>query len=77
LVGVALFEYHYFHDHFISGDLLAVLFTMVIVKLSMMTWYPASTAEPSRHARKSRRRSIARGLWLRQLDRKIPPLGRL
>lgn len=39
LVGVALFEYRYFHDHFISWDLLAVLFSMVIVKLSMMFWY--------------------------------------
>lgn len=39
LLAVVLFEYHYFHDHFISWDLLVVLGAMVIVKLSMMTWY--------------------------------------
>ena len=39
LIAVGLFEYHYLHDHFISWDLLAVLGVMVIVKLSMMTWY--------------------------------------
>lgn len=39
LVAAGLFEYHYFHDHFISWDLLAVLCTMVMVKLSMMTLY--------------------------------------
>ncbi|MFZ1940529.1 MAG: hypothetical protein ACLPZY_05200 [Terracidiphilus sp.] len=39
LVAVGLFEYRYFHDHFISWDLLAVAFTMVVVKMTMMVWY--------------------------------------
>jgi hypothetical protein len=39
LVAVGLFEYRFFHDHIISWDLLAVAFSMVLVKLSMMVWY--------------------------------------
>jgi len=39
LVAVGLFEFRYFHDHYISWDLVAVAFSMVIVKLSMMVWY--------------------------------------
>ncbi len=39
LVAVGLFEYRYFHDHFISWDLLAVAFSMAIVKMVMMVWY--------------------------------------
>jgi len=39
LVAVGLFEYRYFHDHFISWDLLAVAFSMVIVKMVMMLRY--------------------------------------
>jgi hypothetical protein len=39
LVAVGLFEYRYFHDHFISWDLLAVALSMAIVKMSMMVWY--------------------------------------
>jgi hypothetical protein len=39
LVAVGLFEYRYFHDHFISWDLLAVALSMVIVKMSMMIWF--------------------------------------
>jgi hypothetical protein len=39
LVAVALFEYRYFHDHFISWDLLAVALSMVLVKMTMMVWY--------------------------------------
>ncbi len=39
LVAVGLFEYRYFHDHFISWDLITVAFSMVIVKMSMMVWY--------------------------------------
>ena len=39
LVAVGLFEYHYFHDHFISWDLLAVALSMVLVKMTMMVWY--------------------------------------
>lgn len=38
-VAVGLFEYHYFHDHFISWDLIAVAFSMVMVKMLMMVWY--------------------------------------
>jgi hypothetical protein len=39
LLAVALFEYHFFHDHMVSWDLLAVTFTMVAVKVAMMVWY--------------------------------------
>jgi hypothetical protein len=39
LVAVALFEYRFFHDHYVSRDLLAVALTMVIVKLAMMVWF--------------------------------------
>ncbi|MGA7340963.1 MAG: hypothetical protein WBX18_10210, partial [Terracidiphilus sp.] len=39
LVAVGLFEFRYFHDRFISWDLLAVAFAMVVVKLSMMLWF--------------------------------------
>lgn len=39
LVAIVLFEYRYFHDHFISWDLIAVALTMVAVKLAMMGWY--------------------------------------
>jgi hypothetical protein len=39
LVAVALFEYRFFHDHVWSWDLLAVAFSMVAVKMSMMLWY--------------------------------------
>lgn len=39
LVAVGLFEFRYFHDHFISWDLLAVAVSMVIVKMSMMIWF--------------------------------------
>ena len=39
LVAVGLFEYHYFHDHFISWDLLAVALSMVLVKMTMIVWY--------------------------------------
>jgi hypothetical protein len=39
LVAVGLLEYRYLHDHLISWDLIAVVFSMVIVKLSMMLWY--------------------------------------
>ncbi len=38
-VAIGLCEYRYFHNHFISWDLIAVLLTMVIVKLAMMIWY--------------------------------------
>jgi hypothetical protein len=39
LVAVGLLEYHIFHDHFISWELLAVAASMVVVKLAMMVWY--------------------------------------
>jgi hypothetical protein len=39
LVAIGLCEFRYFHDHFISWDLIAVLLTIVIVKLVMMIWY--------------------------------------
>lgn len=39
LLAVALFEYHFFRDHVVSWDLLAVTFTMVAVKITMMIWY--------------------------------------
>jgi hypothetical protein len=39
LVAVALLEYHFFHDHLVQWDLLAVLFTMIAVKMGMMVWY--------------------------------------
>jgi hypothetical protein len=39
LIAVVLFEYRLFHDHFISWDLLAVLGSMVAVKMGLMLWY--------------------------------------
>jgi hypothetical protein len=39
LVAAGIFEYRIFHSHFISWDLLAVLLTMVVVKMVMMLWY--------------------------------------
>lgn len=39
LVAVVLFEYRFFANHLVSWDLLAVAFSMVAVKMSMMLWY--------------------------------------
>ena len=39
LIAVVLFEYRFFHDRFISWDLLAVLASMVAVKMGLMLWY--------------------------------------
>jgi hypothetical protein len=39
LLAVTLFEYRLFHDHVVSWDLLAVVFLMVAVKMSLMLWY--------------------------------------
>ena len=39
LVAVGLFEYRYFVRHVWSWDLLAVVITMVVVKLALMAWY--------------------------------------
>ena len=39
LIAVTLFEYRFFHDHFMSWDLLVVVVSMVVVKMAMMLWY--------------------------------------
>jgi protein-S-isoprenylcysteine O-methyltransferase Ste14 len=39
LIAVLLFECRFFHDRFISWDLLAVLVSMVAVKMGLMLWY--------------------------------------
>lgn len=38
-VAMALFAWHYYHDHFWSWELLSVGLTMAAVKLGFMTWY--------------------------------------
>lgn len=38
LVAVGIFEYRIFAKHVISWDLLAVLVTMVVVKMGLMVW---------------------------------------
>jgi len=39
LVAFGIFEYHRLHDHIWSWDLLAVVLTFAVIKLSMMAWY--------------------------------------
>jgi hypothetical protein len=39
LVAGALFEYRIFTNHVISWDLLAVIVTFAIVKMSLFCWY--------------------------------------
>jgi hypothetical protein len=39
LVTGCLFEYRYFISHILSWDLLALICTFAVVKLSMMAWY--------------------------------------
>ena len=39
ILAVALFEYRFFFDHIWSWDLLALVLTFVIVKLSLFTWF--------------------------------------
>ncbi len=39
ILGVVLFEYRFFFDHIWSWDLLALVLTFVIVKLSLFTWF--------------------------------------
>ena len=39
LVAIGLFEYRLFHDHQFTWDLVAVVLTIVTVKLSLMFWY--------------------------------------
>jgi hypothetical protein len=41
LVTLCIFEYRIFAKHVISWDLLAILVTMVVVKLTLMLWYKA------------------------------------
>jgi hypothetical protein len=38
-VAMGLFAYRYYHDGIWSNDLLAVGVTMVVVKLSALSWY--------------------------------------
>ncbi|HVZ82902.1 MAG TPA: hypothetical protein VG893_04450 [Terracidiphilus sp.] len=38
LVAVCIFEYRIFAKHVISWDLMAVLVTMVVVKMGLMVW---------------------------------------
>ena len=39
LVALCIFEYRIFAKHMVSWDLLAVLATMVLVKMGLMVWY--------------------------------------
>jgi len=39
LVAGCLFEYRYFFKHVLSWDLLAVIVSFAVVKLSTMAWY--------------------------------------
>jgi len=39
ILAVVLFEYRFFFDHIWSWDLLALVLTFVIVKLSLFTWF--------------------------------------
>jgi len=39
LVAGALWEYRFFADHVISWDLLAVIVTFAVVKMSLFFWY--------------------------------------
>jgi hypothetical protein len=39
MLATCLFAYRYYVDHLWSWDLLAVSLTIVVVKLSLMTWY--------------------------------------
>lgn len=38
-LAVALFEYRFFHDHIWSWDLLAVVLTFLVLKMSLFSWY--------------------------------------
>jgi hypothetical protein len=37
--AVSLFAWHFYIDHFVSWDLLAVALTIIVVKWSVMSWY--------------------------------------
>lgn len=39
LVALSIFEYRLLARHVVSWDLLAILATMVVVKMSLMIWY--------------------------------------
>jgi hypothetical protein len=39
LVSGVLFEYRLFHDRVVSWDLLAVILTFAVFKLSLFAWY--------------------------------------
>jgi len=39
IVAGCLFEYRYFFKHVLSWDLLAVIVSFAVVKLSTMAWY--------------------------------------
>ncbi len=39
ILAVVLFEYRFFFDHIWSWDLLALVLSFVIVKLSLFTWF--------------------------------------
>lgn len=37
--AAGLFAYRYYFDHRLSWDLFAIVITMAMVKLALMTWY--------------------------------------
>lgn len=39
LVALSIFEYRIFARHVVSWDLLAILATMVVVKMALMIWF--------------------------------------
>ena len=39
VLATCLFAYHYYVDHVLSWDLLAVSVTIVVVKLTVLLWY--------------------------------------
>ena len=39
ILAMALFAYHYYHDHLWSWELLSVGLTMAVVKWTAMLWY--------------------------------------
>jgi len=39
LFAVVLFEYRFFHDHFWSWDLFAIVIVFIVLKMSLFTWY--------------------------------------
>jgi hypothetical protein len=39
ILAIVLFEYRYWVNHVLSWDLLAVILTVVGIKMAVMTWY--------------------------------------